>query len=199
MSEKRAKKMRKQQSEVQTKPVKKSSAGFNAILAVVIAAFLAVGGYAIVKQYQETHPHQPTTVEDFAKEQGISTEEFMAKYGIDTNEEIKADTDMATAMGAMSVAKYAEYNETTVEALTEQYAFSADVTPEMTWADAQQYVPMSKVLEMSGMEYDAFLESYGLTAEQITPDMLYKDAEPIIMEAQEKMMADMQAQAETAE
>ncbi len=193
MSERQAKKLRKQQPEVQKQAVKKSSLGFNVILAVVIAAFLAIGGYAVVNQYRITHPYQPTTVADYAKEEGISTEEFMAKWGLDGNDAVKADTDMGTAMGEMSVAKYAEYTETTFEALKEQYSFSEDVTAEMKWVDAQQYVPMSKMLEMSGMEYDAFLNSYGLTAEQITPDMLYKDAEPIINEAVNKLATDMQA------
>ncbi|MBQ7793276.1 MAG: hypothetical protein IJ366_02030, partial [Clostridia bacterium] len=150
MSERQAKKLRKEQPEVKKAAVKKSSAGANAIFAVIIVAFLAVGGYAVVNHYQVNNPKQPSTVEDFAEEAGITTEEFLAKYGLDANEEINGDTDIYTAMNAMTVAKYAEYNGTTVEALAEEYAFSSDVTADTLWSDAQMYVPMSKVLEMSG-------------------------------------------------
>ncbi len=200
MSEKRAKKLRKEQPQETARAMKKSGAGFNVILALIIVAAIALGGYVIYNQYKINNPStDPETVADRAKTEEITVEEFLAKYGLEANEEVKADTELAVASGYMTVEKYAELEGMTVDELRAEFGIVDEAGNDMTMNEAQSYVPISKVLEMAGMDYESFLQMYGLTAEQVPQDMLYKDAEPIIQAAQESMMAQSEADAEAAE
>ncbi len=197
MSERQAKKQRKGQTQEVVKTVKKSSAVFNTILVLIIVAALVLGGYVIYNQYKINNPStDPETVADRAETEGITVEEFLAKYGLEANEEIAADTELTVASGYMTVEKYAELEGMTVEELRAEFGIVDEAGNDMSMDEAQGYVPMSKVLEMSGMDYASFLQMYGLTAEQIPENMLYKDAEPIIQAAQEAMMA-AQSEADT--
>ena len=196
MSEKRAKKMRKEQPQERVRVAKKSGAGFNVILAVIIVAAIVLGGYVIYNQYQMNHPStDPETVSDRAEAEGITTDEFLAKYGIDAVEDVDGDTEMAAAAGYMSVEKYAEFEGITVDELKTNYGFTADVTNDMSMNDAQDYVPMSKAAESMGIEYAQLLQMYGLTEADIPQDMLLKDAKPILEAAQQKIIAESESEA----
>lgn len=199
MSERQAKRQKKSipAQNVKHTANNRSSIGFNVILAIIVAIVLALGAYAVVKQYQETHPStDPETVADRAKTEGITVEEFLTKYGLDGNEEITADTELATASGSMSVANYAALEGTTVDDIKAQNGFTEEVTDDMTMEEASGYIPVGTMAEMYGMDYASFIGMYGLTEEQVPSDMLIKDANPILTEASEAMMA-QQAETET--
>lgn len=199
MSEKRAKKLRKEQPQETTRAMKKSGAGFNVILALIIVAAIALGGYVIYNQYKINNPStDPETVADRAKTEEITVEEFLAKYGLEANEEVKADTELAVASGYMTVEKYAELEGTSIDELKANYGFSDDVTNDMTMNEAQEYVPISKAVEMMGVDYATILQMYGLTEEELPQDMLLKDANPILEAAQQKMAAESEPE-ESAE
>ena len=196
MSERQAKKIRKEQPQQAVKAVKKSGAGFNAILALIIAAAIVLGGYVIYNQYRTLHPStDPETVSDRAKTEGIKVDEFLAKYGIDAVEGVDGKTEMSVAAGHMTVAKYAEFEGITVDELKANYGFDAQVTDDMIMNDAQEYIPMSKAAESMGIEYAQMLQMYGLTEAELPQDMLFKDAKPILEEAQNKIIAQSEAQA----
>ncbi len=161
----------------------KSSKGFTALMAVIVVAVLALGAYAVKKEYDETHPYVPTTVADFAKEAGMTSEEFMKKWEIDGIEGIDEKTDMTDAQKKMSVVKSAEFNGMSYADYAAEVGYSSQMPDNITVEEAQDWVKASKIAEMNGMSYDEFLEFYGLTAEQVPEDMPYKDADPIVSEA----------------
>lgn len=190
MSEKQAKKQRKEQpSEQAKKTTDKSLVIFNTIIAVIIVAVLALGGYAVIGNYIANKPEEPiSTVEDYAKKNDMTVDEFLAKYGLE-NSEITAETDIGTACSEMTMENFAEYSESTVDEIKATYGLTDDVTADMTWKDAQGYVPVGTAVEMSGMTYEDYISGFGLTEEQLPKDMLMKDAEPVLQQAYEAMMA----------
>lgn len=205
MSERQAKKLRKEQPGQKTTAVKKTGSWFNAVLVLIVAAVLVLGGYMVYNQYKVKHPStEPETVADRAKTEGITADEFLAKYGIDTVEGVDKDTALTTATGYMTVEKYAEFEGTTVDELKANYGFDAAVTNDMVMNDAQEYISIGKASEMMGMDYASMLQMYGLTEEELPENMLFKDAKPILEAAQEKIMSESEqgapeADAETAE
>ena len=199
MSEKQAKKQRKTQPEGGRKHTKgNSSAGINAVLILIVVAVLALGGYALGRSYFEKKANQPSddsantvqTIAQYAEANGTTAEEFLAAYGLEDNEEITADTDINTAMGAMTVEKFAEFSEKSVDELKEEYGLGEAVTNDMTWNDAQGYVPVSKFAEMQGADYNTFLTNFGLTEEELPADTIWNDALPILQEAAAAMQAE---------
>ncbi|MBS7297953.1 MAG: hypothetical protein KIG65_02595 [Eubacteriales bacterium] len=197
MSERQAKKQRKVQPQEKVKAAKKSATGFNVFLALIIVAAIVIGGYVIYNQYKIKNPSMdPETVSDRAKSEGISVEEFEAKYGIDTVEEVDGDTEMTVASGYMSLEKYAEFEGKTVDELKAEFGFSDDVTNDMMMKEAQEYIPMSKAAESMGVDYASLMQMYGLTEEEVPQDMLFKDAKPILEAAQQKLIAESQASEE---
>lgn len=152
----------------------------------------------VYDRYKENHPStEPETVADRAKTEGITADEFLAKYGIDTVDGVDKDTALSTATGYMTVEKYAEFEGTTVDELKANYGFDDAVTNDMVMNDAQEYVTVSKAAEMSGVDYASMLQMYGLTEEELPQDMLFKDAKPILQAAQEKIMAESEEQADS--
>lgn len=194
MSERQAKKLRKQEPEVVKAPVKKAKSPwwFTLIIVVVIAAVVAVGGWAVWQQYTETHPStDPETVADRAETEGISVEELLTKYGIDGVEEVDKDTAFATAQGYMSITKYAESMGVSADQVKLDNRMPETVTDDMTINEAIGYVKMSDMAELQGTDIATLRETYGLTEEELPGDMLYKDAEEIINAAYQKMIEEM--------
>lgn len=199
MSEKQAKKLRKQEPEVVAAPKKKAKSPwwFTLIIVVVVAAVVGVGGYAVWQQYVETHPStDPETVEDRAKTEGITVDEFLAKYGIDGIEEVDGDTVLTDAQGYMTITKYAEHMGVTPEQVKTDNRMPETVTDDMTISDAIGYVKMSDMAELQGTDIATLRETYGLTEEELPDDMLYKDANEVLNAAYQKMIEEMMGGAE---
>ncbi len=150
--------------------------------------------------FEESMNYKRLVVSDYARDDGITTEEFLAKWGLSEKTEITGDTDIATAIDAMPIEKYAEYNGTTVTALGEEYGFVTDerlpITT-VTLSEAQYYVTMEKAAELSGKDYETFLaeDCYGLTEADLPRDMLMVDAMPEIDKAYEALVAENEAAA----
>ncbi len=126
MSERQAKKKRKiEASEVVSTKRKKTKAEIltNAIIAVLIVALVGLGSWAVygeIKGNLEAASQEVTTTDDTAVQQtaptvaeyantlGMSTEEFLAEYGLDTNSEVNADMDMTLATEYMTLGNYAK-------------------------------------------------------------------------------------------
>lgn len=198
MSERQAKKQKKTQPEVSKRHSGgKSSMGMNAVMILIVAAVLALGVYALASSYRQKKANQPDdtanqsqTVAQYAEENGTTAEEFLASYGLDSNEEITADTDMNVAAAAMTLEKFAEFSGQSVEDLKEQYGFGDNVTNDMLWSDAQSHATVEKMWSMYGMSYEDALASYNLTEEELPRDTEIADAEPILQAAIEKIQAE---------
>ncbi len=194
MSERQSKKIRKQEPEVVKAPAKKAKSPwwFTLIIVVVVAAVVGVGGYAVWQQYAETHPStDPETVEDRAEAEGIATEEFLAKYGLDTNEEINGDTPLTDAQGYMTITKYAEHMGVTPEQVKQDNRMPDPVTDDMTINEAIGYVKISDMAELQGTDITSLREIYGLTAEELPDDMMYKEANEVLNDAYQKAIEQM--------
>ena len=194
MSERQAKKLRKQEPEVVKAPVKKAKSPwwFTLIIVLVVAAVVGVGGYAVWQQYAETHPStDPETVEDRAKTEGISVDEFLAKYGIDGIEEVDGDTVLTNAQGYMTIAKYAEHMGVTPEQVKLDNRMPETVTDDMTINEGIGFVKMSDMAELQGTDIATLRETYGITEEELPDDMLYKDAQEVLNAAYQKIVEQM--------
>lgn len=191
MSEKQAKKQRKTQTDTpHHSPAQKKLSLFNVALVLVIIAVLALGTFAVVRNYEpKVEAPQTQTVAQYAESVGMTADEFLAEYGLSGVENVTADTDINTASGEMTVENYAKYTSVTVDQLKEDYSLGEAVTNEMTWRDATGYIPVSKAAEMSGMTYEQLLEMYNLTEEQLPRDMTQSEAAPILQQAYEASMA----------
>ena len=194
MSERQAKKLRKKEPEVVKAQGKKAKTPwwFTLIIVVVVAAVVAVGGYAVWQQYVETHPStDPETVEDRAKTEGISVDEFLAKYGIDGIEEVNGDTTLTDAQGHMTITKYAEHLGVTPEQVKLDNKMPETVTDDMTINEAVGYVKMSDMAVLQGTDIATLRETYGITEEELPDDMLYKDAQEVLNSAYQKIIEQM--------
>lgn len=199
MSERQAKKLRKQEPEVVKAKAKKTKSPwwFTLIIVVVIAAVVGVGGYAVWQQYAETHPStDPETVEDRAKTEGISVDEFLAKYGIDGIEEVNGDTVLTNAQGYMTLTKYAEHMGVTTDQVKLDNRMPETVTDDMTINEAIGFVKMSDMAELQGTDIATLRETYGITEEELPGDMLYKDGQEVLNAAYQKVIEQMMGETE---
>ncbi len=192
MSERQAKRNRKEQP-VKVVAKKKPDYLVNGIIALVIIGFASLGSVAVVNEYRANDG--VTTVKEYAKENGITVDEFMSKYGLE-GKDVKPGTEINEASSSMPLDKYAEYSGTTVEELKAQSGWGDEVTNEMTITEAQDYTKIGNMIAGMGMDYAEYLAMFGLTEEELPADTTMKDAQPIIEAAQAKMQEE-QAAAET--
>lgn len=200
MSERQARKLRKKTAEEPAKKNGKGSAGGNAVIALVVAAFIGLGAYAVASNYKAKNPtddsvQQSQTVAQYAEEKGITTEEFIAQYGLEDSD-VNADTDINTAVSEMTVEGFAEFSEKSVDEIKEEYSLGDEVTADMNWTDAQGYIPIGVMVQNMGMEYSDFLSNYSLTEEELPEDTIWNDAMSVLQEASEKLSEQNAAEAE---
>ena len=149
MSERQAKRNRKE------KPAgvvikKKPDYLMNGILALVIIGVASLGTVAVVNEYRANDGI--TTVKEYAKENSLTVDEFMTKYGLE-GKDIKPGTEINEASASMPLDKYAEYSGTTVEELKAQSGWGDEVTNEMTITEAQDYTKIGNMITGMGMDY----------------------------------------------
>lgn len=179
MSEKQAKKERKNTPE--TTPVAKKSifTPINIVIAVVIVAVLALGAWATYDKILESRP-APQTVGTAAETDGLSVEEFLEKCGL-SDAGFDADTEMEEFFEAYTVANHAKYEGLSVEELLEKYGF-ADMPEDTLWQDATKKIKMSVMAELEGYEFEEYKTMVGLP-DEVTADTTYEDALAIFQKA----------------
>lgn len=193
MSERQAKRNRKEKpAGVVVK--KKPDYLMNGILALVIIGVASLGTVAVVNEYRANDG--VTTVKEYAKENELTVDEFMSKYGLE-GKDIKPGTEINEASASMPLDKYAEYSGTTVEELKAQSGWGDEVTNEMTITEAQDYTKIGNMIAGMGMDYAEYLAMFGLTEEELPADTTMKDAQPILDAAQAKMQEEQATAAET--
>ena len=193
MSERQAKKNRKEQP-LKVVAKKKPDYLMNGILALVIIGFASLGTVAVVNEYKANDGI--TTIKEYAKENDMTVDEFLSKYGLEGKEDVKPSMEVNEASALMPIDKYAEYSGTTVEELKAQSGWGDEVTNEMTITEAQDYTKIGNMIAGMGMDYAEYLAMFGLTEEELPADTTMKDAQPIIEAAQAKMQEEQAAEAE---
>lgn len=183
MSEKQARIKRKSEPE-KMEEKKSGSALFNWITAIVIIAFLGLGGYAVkdnIKALLPERPEKEATVSDLAKDRDMTVEEFIEEYGLSADG-VTGKTTESEVVSKLTVANYAKYTEKEKDELLAEYGIeSAD--SDMLWQEAYLLMPMSKYAENIGMTFDDLKEQAGFP-DKITGKTTLGDAEKILQELQ---------------
>lgn len=150
MSERQVKKIRKENPiEVKTKTKKRTKFDIfsSLIIVVLVIAVLGLGSWAIYSKYASqqtgvvddsnvvTNDNQTTqvpTIAEAAAEAGMTTEEYLAEYGLDSRDDITGDTELTMAIEYMTLANYAKLSGMDVAEFREMNgiddSFSDDTT-----------------------------------------------------------------------
>ncbi len=181
MSEKQAKKVRKDTPKAA--PVKKQSifTPLNIIIAVAVIAVLALGVWATAGKVIESMP-QPQTVATIAESEGLTVEEFLAKCGL-SDKGFTGDTLTEEFFGVYTVANQASYEGLSLEELNEKYGFT-DMSEDTLWQEATNKITVGAMAKMDGYEFEEYKTTMGLP-EEVTADMTYEEAIEIVQKAAE--------------
>lgn len=193
MSERQARQKRKNEPQNEIRKQKGSSL-FSWITAIVIIAFLGLGGYALkdnIKALLPEKPEKETTVSNISKDREMTVDEFLEEYGL-TDAEITKDSTESEVMEKLTVKNYAKYTDKTVEELLEEYEIT-NADEDMLWQDAYLLMPMSKYAESLGMTFEDFKAQAGLS-DKITEKTTLGEAEEIMSQIQEENTAENMAE-----
>lgn len=127
MSERQARIKRKNEG-VEERVVKKKSKAeiiTNIIICVAVVAVLVLGVWAVASKYQSDAQQAQTdvntenvsddsaqqsipTIEEYAQSVGMTGEEFIKEYGLDSNEEVTPSMELSMATEYMTLGNYAK-------------------------------------------------------------------------------------------
>lgn len=171
----------------------------NIIIAVLIIAFLAAGGYAVYSKISDnlfdkavSEGTAPQTVKTLARSAGLSVNEFLEENGI-TDGSVDGNTSTEDFYNHMTVDRYAAYNGVSLEEFLEQNALTGKVTETTSWADAQKLIPLGTYIgldasaEGAADQFESFKQMYGLDA-SVTLDTPWGDVEETVEAAQDAML-----------
>lgn len=176
----------------------------NIVIVVVVLAVLGLGAWAVVpkitQNLQEKAQNQELTDSDIQQQQqivtvgqraqaeGISLDEYKAKYGL--GDDVNGDTSFDQALYAMNLTNYAAAQGISVEDVRSQFELPESVKDDAVFADAIMGAPARTVL--GGADgLNQLKETYGIT--DIDDNITYGDLMPIL---QEKLAEQQAASAE---
>ncbi len=186
MSERQAKKNRKELSEIktevkQTNPKKVIS---NIVTAAVIAAVAALGVYATwdkiapsLTASNEQTQVESQTIAEFAESQGTTADELLQKCGM-TDLGLTGESDITEMQSKFTIESYAKFLDMTAEELKAENGIE-DLANDTNWQEATMKIPMSKVAEQTGVTFEEFAKQNGLP-EEITAEMTQEEAMNIL-------------------
>lgn len=202
MSERQAKKIRKQGvAEPQKKKADKSKVIFNIIAVVLILAVAALAAYAIskeIKPQQETNVTQTnidtSTLAGYAESMGMTFEEMVTNYGLNT-EIFTADMSSEEASKLFTLENIAAMSEKDIETFKTELGLPADVDTTVANSELSTEVMM----KVNGYPYTVEdLREYGLSTD-ITGETRWADAMDAVNEAANARYTAESAAAETAD
>ena len=153
MSERQAKKARKIQTTEQAASKKKSKGDIitNSIITVAIIAVLGLGTWAVYNEYKgqstatagDIVEQTSQTVDEYAASVGMTTEDFIAEYGLDP-EVVTGDMDIAMAQEQMTLGNYAKMMGQDTQAVIESFGiennYDENTLMSQVSADIQQAI-----------------------------------------------------------
>ena len=189
------------------KSTSSSDKTINIIIAVLIIAFLAAGGYAVYSKISDNlfdkavaEGTAPQTVKTLARSAGQSVKDFLEENGI-TDGSVDGNTSTEDFYNHMTVERYAAYNGQDFASFVEQSGLTDKVTETTSWADAQKLIPLGTYLgldaaaEGAADQFNMFKQMYGL-GEEVTLDTPWGDVKDTVEAAQEAMANATEAPAE---
>lgn len=133
MSERQAKLKRK--NEVVNTPAKKKKGALdiisNIIIVVLILAVLGIGSWAVYSKFSQMAANNNVvapTISEYANSEGLSVEEFMAKYGLGAETGLTGESLISDAMEYMTLANYAALVGTDVAQIKESMGLGDEYT-----------------------------------------------------------------------
>lgn len=200
MSERQAKKMRKEQQPTEVKkPRNTSRIVTNLVIVLVVLAVAGLGVFAswdIIKAALPQGGEQQTvqTIASIAEVEGLTAEELLAKCDL-ADAGLTADSPADDMFALLTVEKFAKYEDMTADELKADYGLPEDTANDALWQEAQMKMPMSKVAEKQyGISFDEFKTQNGLP-EEITAEMTQEQALIVMQSAM--VAADTEAEANT--
>ena len=166
----------------------------NVIIAVVLIAVIGLAAYAIYGKMSTTLSQKAIeagekepTVEYLAQQQSMSVEDFLALYGLSDVSPKATEEEMTDQM---TIDNYLTYSNIAMEDLTTQYHLDEAPAGDSNWGELRKSFTVKNYVG----DEDAltlFTEIYGLEEGQITLDMPWTEAEPIIEESVKRMQEEM--------
>ena len=179
---------------------KGSSTLLNVILAVVMIAVIGLSVYAVYTTMSEKIINEKIasgeiekTLDRMAEDAAMSVDEFMTKYGLE-NAGLTKDSVESNVVKKMKLSGYAEYKQTTVDAILAETFLEGKATGDTLYEDFLKMFTVRSALGGDEEQFKQMKEMYELD-DSITMDSLWSDVEPIISEKAAKMMEQQNAQA----
>lgn len=180
----------------------------NCIIVILIIVFAALGVIAVYPKIAENRKtnailngEAEQTVEYMANNQGMSVEDFLAQYGLSTNDGITGESTETDMVNNMSIENYLSYTgqTQTADELIAQVNMQDKVTKDSKWADFMNILSTAQAVDVVGGEeaFNQLKEQYGL-GDDVTPSMPYADFEQALYAKQSESAAAANA-AENAE
>ena len=166
----------------------------NVIIAVVLIAVIGLAAYAIYGKMSTTLSQKAIeagekepTVEYLAQQQSMSVEDFLALYGLSDVSPKATEEEMTDQM---TIDNYLTYSNIAMEDLTTQYHLDEAPAGDSNWGELRKsFTVKNYVGDEDALKQ--FTEIYGLEEGQITLDMPWTEAEPIIEESVKRMQEEM--------
>ncbi len=184
---------------------------FIALIVVIIAAVLGLGGYAVygkisknlqTKAIEENKSEK--TVSYLADQSGMSVDEYLAEYGLNDNKDVNSKTTESEMVNHMTLDNLAKYEGKDLATFLEENGLTGKADGSMIWSEAKDLVPLDVYF---GGQFEEAKKAYELD-DSITGDMTWGETKDTILAAQEEYIKKMQnatpapatdAPAETAE
>ena len=199
MNQKQSKKERKELLNNTVKaPVDRTAFTSNLVIAVVIAAFLGLGGYAVgskiakdkanapAEDTAQTEQQQTQTLKSTAEAAGMTTKEYLEKYGLDSS--ISDDTAISQVYSKMTVANLAAANDKDVDTFRQENFVPDSISNDTVWENVIPELPFKAVV---GEEQVAQIKSFYGLDDSITADTKWSEVEPILNAKSAEMSAAM--------
>ncbi len=172
----------------------------NLVIILIIVAVLAAGVWAMWGKISDNlleksiaNGTAPQTVETYAKQAGLTVEEYLADKEI-TDASVNGDTLMTDLMDVITVKSYAKIAGLEPADFIAEQGLTDKVTEDMLWSEASKLIPLGKYI--GGDEYvEEFKTYYGLDA-SVTAETPWGELEDIIAEKDAQMQAEAAAAAE---
>lgn len=127
------------------------------------------------------------TVDDFAEMYGFTLDEIKEEYNLP--DDVKGDTYFDVIEYLIPVGTMADNYGVDFETMKEAFQFSDDITPESTWGEAYDSIPLS-ILVGEGEEFEEFKENYGFGDEITTETPWGKVRKKVLKQDYEEYLAE---------
>jgi len=171
-----------------------SNKAMDLIIVLIVVAFIAVGVWAVYPKIADNMLEKsiadgtaPQTVETYAKQAGLSVDEYLAQYNL--TDKADGNTEMADLVNLMDVAAFAKFQGMEYADFLTQYGLTDKVTETTMWTDAQLLIPLG--VYIGGNDYVEEFKTYYELDASVTADTPWGELKDIVAEKDAKMAEEM--------